>query len=164
MCEKSFNGLHIGKYSIISDSATIEDGARIGPYCEIHDGAHIKKGALLQGRNRIGPNCVINENVTMKNGAVLTNNTVVEENVFMGPKIIVLGDDLSREGKSNTTIGKNTHIGAGTIIKAGVSICSNVTVGALTFVNKDITKSGTYVGIPVKRKSISVWSNDAFHR
>ena len=164
MCEKSFNGLHIGKYSIISESAIIEDGATIGPYCEIHDGAHIKKGALLQGRNRIGPNCVINENVTMKNGAVLTNNTVVEENVFMGPNSIVLGDDLSREGKSNTTIGKNTHIGAGTIIKAGVSICSNVTVGALTFVNKDITKSGTYVGIPVKRKSISVWSNDAFHR
>jgi len=164
MREKSFNRLHIGKYSIISDSAIIEDGATIGPYCEIHDGAHIKKGAVLQGRNRIGPHCVIGENVTLKNGAVLTNHTTIEDNVFMGPNSIVLGDDLSRNGKQNTLIGANTQIGAGTIIKAGKSICDNVIIGALTFVNKDITHSGTYVGIPVKRKSISVWSNNAFHR
>tara|TARA_Y100000004_G_C8934512_1_gene421486 strand:- start:640 stop:1134 length:495 start_codon:yes stop_codon:yes gene_type:complete len=164
MREKSFNRLQIADYCIISDSAIIEEGAVIGPYCEIGDGAHIKSGALLQGRNRIGPNCVVNDGVIMKNGSVLTNHTTLESNVFMGPNSIVLGDDLSRDGKRNTTIGNNTHVGAGSIVKAGVSVCENVTIGALTFVNKNITKSGTYVGIPVKRKSIALWSNDAFHK
>tara|TARA_B100001250_G_scaffold410019_1_gene435615 strand:- start:1825 stop:2334 length:510 start_codon:yes stop_codon:yes gene_type:complete len=154
----------IGKYSIIGDGVIIGDNVIIGPYCEIYDGVNIGKNTILQGRNRIGPNCQIGENCTLKNGATLTNHTTLENGVFLGPNSIILGDDLSRNGKNNTVIGFNTQVGAGSIIKAGKKIAPNVVIGALSFVNKDISDDGIYVGVPIGKKPISVWNKTAFQR
>ena len=156
--------VQIGNYTLMGENCTIEDDVTIGPFCEIYDNVHIKKGTILQGRNRIAPNCIIGENCTLKNGATLTNHVTLKKNIFMGPNSIILGDDSSRNGERPTTVEENTSIGAGSIVKAGKNICSNVTIGAMTFVNTDIKNSGTYVGVPVKNKAISIWRKDAFRK
>lgn len=53
--------------------------------------------------------------------------------------------------KSVFRFGDNVVIGAGSVIVGPVDICDNVTIGAMSLVNKSITEPGVYVGVPAKR-------------
>lgn len=48
-------------------------------------------------------------------------------------------------------LGSKVFIGANSTIIGPVKICSNVVIGAMSLVNKDILKPGVYVGIPAQR-------------
>lgn len=50
-------------------------------------------------------------------------------------------------------LGDNVVIGANSVVIGPVKICSNVLVGAMSLVNRDLTEPGVYVGVPVKRIS-----------
>jgi serine acetyltransferase len=50
-------------------------------------------------------------------------------------------------------LGDNVVIGANSVVVGPVDICDNVLVGAMSLVNKSITQSGVYVGVPVTRLS-----------
>ena len=49
--------------------------------------------------------------------------------------------------------GDNVVIGVGSIVLGPLKICDNVMIGAGSFVNKDITEPGIYVGKPLRRIS-----------
>ena len=51
---------------------------------------------------------------------------------------------------SKIDIGNDIFIGVRTIVMPGVSICDQVIIGAGSLVTKSITKSGIYVGSPVR--------------
>ena len=53
--------------------------------------------------------------------------------------------------KGKVIFGAKTIIGSGSIILPNVKISKNTSIGALSLVNKDILKPGTYSGIPVKK-------------
>ena len=69
----------------------------------------------------------------------------------MGPNTITLGGTHKRKTIHGTVIGENCYIGAGSQIAACTKICADVTLGALTFVNKEIDIPGIYVGIPARK-------------
>ena len=111
----------------------------------------IKENAIIQGRIRMGESCLIEENVTIKYGTILTSNVLLKKNCFLGPNVITLGSTHKRETIHGTIVGENTYIGAGSKIAGGVEVGDNITVGAMSFVNKNIFESGIYVGIPIKK-------------
>ncbi|MEQ9638101.1 MAG: hypothetical protein RLW68_18740 [Devosia marina] len=53
--------------------------------------------------------------------------------------------------KSVFRFGDNVVIGAGSVIIGPIDICDNVTIGAMSLVNKSIVEPGVYVGVPVRR-------------
>ncbi|WP_297130919.1 hypothetical protein [uncultured Eubacterium sp.] len=48
-------------------------------------------------------------------------------------------------------VGKSTHIGAGSCTKQVLNIASDCVFGAGSVIVKDITESGTYAGVPVRK-------------
>ena len=50
----------------------------------------------------------------------------------------------------NVTIGDNVYMGTNSSVKEKIQICSDVKIGSNATVIKDIIKSGTYVGVPVR--------------
>lgn len=99
---------------------------------------------IPQGGGRIPASVKFGRGCIVKWGATLTANTVVGDRVFLGPYSVCLGDP-SGETRP-TVIGDDCFIGGGAMIAAGVHICDGVTIGALSFVARDITEPGTYVG------------------
>ena len=53
--------------------------------------------------------------------------------------------------KGEIIIGAKSLIGSGSIILPNVKISKNTLIGALSLINKNILKPGTYSGIPVKK-------------
>ena len=144
-------GAQIGNFNIIASGTVIKKGAIIGNYCEIGKNNSIGENSIIQGRIRTAENCVIEKNVTVKYGTILTSNVLLKENCFLGPHTITLGSTHERVTKHGTVIGKNTYIGSWSKIVAYTKIGDNIVIGALGFVNKDLTEKGIYVGLPVKK-------------
>lgn len=145
-----YNEHIIGNFSVIHENVTIGRCSTVGSYCELGKGTTVGANCVLQGRVRTGPKVTIEDDVIVKYGTILTDTALVKKNAFIGPNVITLGGGHDRKRVNGTIIGENCYIGAGTKIAGGMTICDDVVTGANSFVTKDITEPGIYVGTPAK--------------
>jgi len=141
----------IGNYTILHKGVKLGNNTAVGSYCEIDKNCDIRNNVIIQGRIRMGDSCLVEDKVTIKYGTILTSNVLLKENCFLGPNVITLGSTHKRVTVHGTTIGNETYIGAGSKIAGGIIIGNNITVGALSFVNKNLDESGIYVGAPIRK-------------
>ncbi len=120
-------------YSIVS---LIHPTAIIGMDVEIGIGTAVMAGVVINSSSKIGKGCIINTSSS------LDHDNVIEDYVHISPGVRTAG---------TVVIGKGTWLGIGSIISNNVNICCGCKLGAGAVVIKDITESGTYVGIPVRR-------------
>lgn len=118
-------------YTAVHPAATV---AGLG--VEIGEGTVVMAGAVINPCAQIGCHCIINT------CAVIEHDNRLEDYVHVSPGAVLAG---------TVSVGENTHIGAGACVKNNLSIAANCTVGVGAVVVKDITESGTYVGVPARR-------------
>lgn len=158
-----------GKYCIIDKTAEIGDGVvmgdrvTIGPGCKIGDETVMKSNIELRQNTIIGKNCYIDSGVkssgdcrvgdecTLRYDTILARDVIIEDKVFIAPQCMTEYSDYKREKHSGTIICSGCFIGTNVTISANVKICADVVIGSKSLVKKDITVSGKYVGVPVKR-------------
>ena len=148
-CEFGDN-VTIENYTHIRKGVKIGNNSLVGNYCEIGESNLIGDNVIIQGRNRTALSCVFENDVTVKYGTILTSHVLLKKNSFLGPNVITLGSTHQRETIHGTIIGENSYIGAGSKILCGVNVCSDVAIGALSFINKDVKEKGIYAGIPTR--------------
>jgi len=113
-----------------------------------HETSFFEKSIVIGISNQIFANVYINSYVKIGDNNIINTATVLEHEVVIGNhNHISVGVKLC----GRVTIGDNCMIGASTTIIDKISICDNVVVGAGAIVIKNITESGTYVGIPVRK-------------
>lgn len=112
------------------------------------------EGILSDETARIGKGTVIMAGAVIQTGVAIGDGVIVNTSASIDHECeigdfshISVGSHLA----GNVKVGNNTWIGAGAVISNNVCICDDVTVGAGAVVVKDITESGTYVGIPAKK-------------
>lgn len=103
---------------------------------EIGEGTVVMANAVINSSAKIGKHCIINT------ASVIEHDSVLEDYVHISPNATLAGI---------VTIGKFTHIGAGACTKQVINIASDCIIGAGSVIVKDITETGTYVGVPVKK-------------
>lgn len=129
--QKKYERAGVSLVTLVHPEATIsEKTVRIGK------GTVVMAGAVIQA------------GVTIGDGVIVNTSASIDHECEIGDFAhISVGSHLA----GNVKIGKNTWIGAGAVISNNVCICDDVTAGAGAVVVKDITESGTYVGIPAKK-------------
>lgn len=145
------DNVKIENYTHIKKSVKIGNNSTVGNYCEIGEANAIGNNVIVQGRIRTADGCKMEDDVTIKYGSILTSNVLLKENSFLGPNVIILGSTHERETINGTIIGEGTYVGAGSKILCGKNLGSGVVIGALSFVNKDISEKGIYAGVPAKK-------------
>lgn len=105
-------------------------GTTIGP------GTVVMPNTVIQPHARIGSHCIINT------GALVEHDNTVRDfsHISVGAKLA-----------GNVTIGQRTWVGISATVKDGVHICDDCMIGAGAVVVKDITRAGTYVGVPAQQ-------------
>lgn len=114
-------------FNIISPEAHVDATAEIGQNVFIYPGAIIDKDVTLK------------DGVTINLGSIVSHNSTIEDCCFLAPGVTIAGF---------SHIKNCSFLGVGSIVKDNVCICNNVYLGAGCVVVKNITKSGTYIGIP----------------
>ena len=129
--ERIANELPVKWYTAIHPTAVISSLD-----VEIGEGTVIMANAVVNPSARIGKHCIINT------GAIVEHDNILEDYVHLSPNVTLAGI---------VKVGKSTHIGAGSCTKQVLNIASDCIIGAGSVIVKDITESGTYVGVPARK-------------
>lgn len=113
----------------------IHPNAVIGEQVEFGAGTVLMAGAIINCCTQIGKGCIINT------GATIDHDNSIEDYVHISPGVHTAG---------TVKIGKGTWLGVGSKVSNNLSITSGCKVGAGAVVVKDISETGTYVGVPAR--------------
>lgn len=121
----------INWYTAIHPSATVSSLDT-----EIGCGTAIMANAVVNPGSVIGKHCILN-----------TLSVVEHDNRISDYVHVSVGTKLA----GTVSVGRYTWLGIGTAVSNNITICDDCMIGAGSVVVKDITESGTYVGVPARR-------------
>lgn len=113
----------------------------------------------------IHPSAVVGDDVGIGNGTAIMAGAVLNSGTVIGKSVIIntassvdhdccIGDyvhvSVGARIAGTVNIGARTWVGAGAVVINNLNICSDCMIGAGATVVKDISKAGTYVGIPAR--------------
>lgn len=125
-------------FAVVLDNVTLGDGVSIGSHSEIGAGSRIGR------RSRIGK------------GVFLPANSVIGDDVFIGPNVTFTDDKYPIAGNKGyvrqpPVVEDCASIGAGSVILPGVKIGWRAMVGAGSVVTKDVEPETTVRGEPSRK-------------
>jgi UDP-perosamine 4-acetyltransferase len=117
--------------SLIHPKALLASTAIVSPV-----GVQILAGAHVGASASIGKHTILNHQ------AIVEHDAVVGDAVHMAPHSVLLG---------GASLASGTLLGANATVLPNVAVRANAVIGAGAVVNKDIHRSGTYVGVPIQQ-------------
>lgn len=119
-------------------------------YKAIHPKAVISKlDTVIEEGTVIMANAVINPGVRIEKHCIINTGAIIEhDNSIEAYSHISVGAKLAGTVK----IGSHTWIGIGATVSNNVEICGKCMIGAGAVVVQNIIESGTYIGIPAKKR------------
>ncbi len=157
----------------IHESSYADEGCQIGEGTKVWHFSHIMPGAV------IGKDCIIGQNVVVCSKVVLGNNVrvqnnvsiyegvICEDDVFLGPGMVLTNvinprSSISRKHEfKNTLIRKGASIGANATIVCGNEIGAFAFIGAGAVVTKSVPPYALIVGNPGRQAG---WISEFGHR
>ena len=115
----------------------IHPSAVIGACVEIGAGTAIMAGAVINPCSKLGKGVILNSCSSIDHDCIIGDYCHIAVGVHVAGTV---------------TLGDKVWLGAGATIKNNVSICADCVIGAGAVVVKDITGSGTYIGVPAKMR------------
>jgi UDP-2-acetamido-3-amino-2,3-dideoxy-glucuronate N-acetyltransferase len=124
----------------VHESSYVDEGARIGNGTKIWHFCHIMGGALIGENCNIGQNVfvaakvIIGNNVKIQNNVSLYTGVIVEDDVFLGPSMVLTNVTNPRSHVNRKQEYKTTLIKRGVSIGANATIVCGITLGQFCFV------------------------------
>lgn len=129
--KKIANDLPVKWYTAVHPNAVISSlDVKIG------EGTVVMANAVINSGAQIGGHCIINT------GAIVEHDNILYDYVHISPNATLAG---------TVSVGEMTHIGVGACVKNNTNIAPNCIIGAGAVVVKDISESGTYIGVPARK-------------
>jgi sugar O-acyltransferase (sialic acid O-acetyltransferase NeuD family) len=116
---------YIHPTAIVGLNVSLGEGTYVGPYCIITTNAVIGKHALINRQVQISHDCIIGDFFSAMPGSTVSGNC---------------------------TIGDTVYLGSNSSIRQKIKIHNNVKIGMGSTLVNNIVNSGTYVGVPAKKK------------
>ncbi|MGC9932351.1 acetyltransferase [Priestia aryabhattai] len=114
----------------------IDPNAAIGTEVKLGLGTVIMPGSVINCCTTVGRGCIINT------GATIDHDNLIEDYVHISPGVHLAG---------TVKIGQGSWLGIGSVISNNLNITSRCMIAAGAVVVKDITETGTYIGVPARR-------------
>ena len=139
-----YAGTVIGDEAIIGDQTQVRERSVIGPQTVVGRGSAIDNDVMIGARVKIQTNVYV------------TAFSVVEDDVFIGPRASTTNDDtMSRhpagEALRGPTLRRACRIGGGAVLVPGVEVGEEAFVAAGAVVTKDVPPRAFMVGVPARQ-------------
>ena len=141
----------IGSFCIIEEGVEIGDNTVIKNYVELRSGTVIGKNCYIDSRVSSSGKNIVGDNVTIRYDTILARGVAVGDNTYICPRVMTNNLDKAQDAHGGAKIGSDCFIGTNAVLQHGITICSETIVGSMSFVNKNITEQGVYVGTPAKK-------------
>jgi UDP-2-acetamido-3-amino-2,3-dideoxy-glucuronate N-acetyltransferase len=148
----------------VHETATVDEGAHIGPGTRIWHFCHVMSGAVIGSQCSLGQNvyvggdAIIGDGVRVQNNVSIYDGVELEDNVFIGPSAVFTNVRTPRadfpHGRTEytrTIVRRGATVGANATIVCGVSVGSRALVGAGAVVTRDVPSHALVVGNPARQ-------------
>jgi UDP-2-acetamido-3-amino-2,3-dideoxy-glucuronate N-acetyltransferase len=153
--------------SIIDANCQIGEGTRIWHFSHVMTGAVIGKNCNLGQNVVVSPKVILGNNVRVQNNVSIYEGVICEDDVFLGPSVVLTNvinprSAVSRKEEFKTTlIKKGASIGANATIVCGNTIGEYAFIGAGAVVTKDVPAYALIVGNPGRQTG---WMSEYGHK
>ena len=165
---------------VVADGATIcagavlYAGAAVGPRAIIGDQSQVRERAVIGERTVLGRGSTVDfdthvgDRVSIQTLVYLTAESLVEDDVFIGPGVTSTNDDtMGRHAPGERLRGavlrRACRIGGGVVLTPGVEIGEEAFVAAGAVVTRDVAARDVVMGVPA-RVVRRVSDGDLLHR
>ncbi len=138
----------------VSTGDLLVERAQIAREYGFGEGTTCYDNVLILGDVKVGKHCWIGPNVILDGSGGLSIGDYVD--IIAGVQIYshhtvrrVTSGGVAPIDHAATRIGSRVYIGPQSVIEMGVTVGSNVVIGAMSFVNRDIPDGARAWGIPV---------------
>lgn len=144
----------------VHESSYVDEGAQIGTDTKIWHFSHVMSTAKVGKHCNLGQNVlvaadvIIGDNVKIQNNVSLYTGVIVEDDVFLGPSMVLTNvinprSHIIRKDEFKTTLIKQgASIGANATIVCGVTLGRYCFIGAGSVITHDVPDYGLVYGNP----------------
>jgi acetyltransferase-like isoleucine patch superfamily enzyme len=148
----------------VDDSAVLGAGTTVWHLAQIRENARLGCGCIVGRGAYVGPGVIIGDNVKLQNYALVYEPARLEDNVFIGPAVVLTNDlyprsvDVSGKLKRpadwdafGVVVREGASLGARAVVVAGRSVGRWALVGAGAVVTRDVPDFALVAGTPARR-------------
>ena len=153
--------------AVIDEGAVIGDGTKIWHFSHVMNNSIIGRNCNLGQNVVVSPKVILGNNVRVQNNVSIYEGVICEDDVFLGPSMVLTNvinprSAISRKEEfKKTLIKKGASIGANATIVCGNTIGEYAFIGAGAVVTKDVPAFGLIVGNPGRHKG---WMSEYGHK
>jgi UDP-2-acetamido-3-amino-2,3-dideoxy-glucuronate N-acetyltransferase len=150
----------LGDGVTVGACAVVLAGARIGPRCVVADQAHVRERVEIGEESVVGRSASVENDVRigarvrLQTGAYITAWSVVEDDVFVAPGVLLTNDPTAgrRRGQQlrGATLRRGCRLGGGAVLLPGVEIGEEAFVAAGAVVSRDVPARALVMGVPAR--------------
>jgi UDP-2-acetamido-3-amino-2,3-dideoxy-glucuronate N-acetyltransferase len=148
-------GVRIGGYVVIHARARIGDGCLIGDHAQIRDRVEIGAGSLVGVYSALDPDTRLGERVRMQGHTRVSSETVIEDDVFIGPGVMFTNDrKLGRHAPDDyqpVTLRRACRVAASVVLSPGVEVGEEALIAAGAVVIDDVPARAVMAGVPARK-------------
>lgn len=151
------NGVVIGKnavirpFTVVYEESVIGDNVETGHFVLVREEVEVGENTLIGTNTIIDGYVKIGRNVRIESGVYIPPRTVVEDNVFLGPRVTITNDKYPVSKRLvGVTIRRGAVVGANSTLIAGVEIGEEAVVAAGAVVTRNVPPRTIVAGIPAK--------------
>jgi acetyltransferase-like isoleucine patch superfamily enzyme len=141
--------------AIVFAGATLAAGVIVGDQAYVRERAAIGEGSVIGRGTAVDNDVLIGARVRVQTDVYLTANSVIEDDVFVGPGVCTTNDDtMGRHDAAyalrGATLRRACRIGGGVVLCPGVEVGEEAFVAAGAVVTKDVPARGVAMGVPAR--------------
>ncbi|HEY2438599.1 MAG TPA: DapH/DapD/GlmU-related protein [Solirubrobacteraceae bacterium] len=155
----AFGDLHVEDDATICCGAVVYAGATIGRRAIVGDQCQVRERGVLGERSVLGRGSTIDfdtrvgARVSIQTLVYVTAGTIVEDDVFIGPGVVMTNDDtMGRHGPQDplrgATLKRGCRVGGGVVLTPGVVIGEEAFIAAGAVVSRDVAAREVVMGVP----------------
>jgi UDP-2-acetamido-3-amino-2,3-dideoxy-glucuronate N-acetyltransferase len=150
----------LGDGVAVGAAAVVLAGARLGAGCVVADQAHVRERTQIGAEPVVGRGVSVENDVTigarvkLQTGAYITAWSVVEDDVFVAPGVVLTNDPTAgrRRGEPlrGAVLRRACRVGGGAVLLPGVEVGEEAFVGAGAIVTRDVPARSVALGVPAR--------------
>lgn len=143
---------HLRAHGVLYAGATFGDNVRTGHHWMVREGTTIGNDSLVGSGVVIDDQCRIGSRVSIQTGVYIPTFTVIEDDVFLGPRVCLTNDKfMGRPAELvGVTVRRGARLGANCVVLPGIEIGEQAVVGSGAVVTKDVPAYSIVAGNPAR--------------
>ncbi len=148
-------GVTVCSGAVVYAGAVVGSGTIVGDQSQVREGSRVGEGCVIGRASCVDFSVTVGDRVSIQTGVYVTGGAVVEDDVFLGPGVLMTNDDAMGRHPRGTAlhapiVHRAARLGGAVVLVPGVEIGEEAFIGAGAVVTRDVGPREVVFGLPAR--------------